>query len=66
MDKGYDEAIIPVEIMMKPLEKNSEWYPMRDKIKSWGLENKTIGLETLMPRYQSEFLKNLIENANEL
>jgi sugar phosphate isomerase/epimerase len=36
MYKGYDEAIIPVEIMMKPLENNSKWYPMRDKIKSWG------------------------------
>lgn len=34
-----------------------------EKIKKWGLAEKTIGLETLMPRYQSEFLKNTFPKA---
>ncbi len=33
------------------------------KIESWELSNKTIGLERLMPRYQSEFLRNKFPNA---
>jgi Xaa-Pro aminopeptidase len=28
-----------------------------DKIEQFGLKNKTIGIETLMPRYQSEYLR---------
>lgn len=35
-----------------------------EKIEAWDLTNKTIGLETLMPRYQSEFLQKKFPNAN--
>jgi Xaa-Pro aminopeptidase len=35
-----------------------------DKIEELGLENKTLGIETLMPRYQSEFLRNKFPNAS--
>ena len=35
-----------------------------DKINEWDLAGKTIGLETLMPRYQSEFLRKTFPNAN--
>ncbi len=34
-----------------------------DKIEEWNLSNKTIGLESLMPRYQSEFLQKKFPNA---
>ncbi|TXT57967.1 MAG: hypothetical protein BAJALOKI1v1_1800004 [Promethearchaeota archaeon] len=36
---------------------------MTSKIEEWGLENKTIGLESLMPRYQFEALKTKFPNA---
>jgi Xaa-Pro aminopeptidase len=34
-----------------------------DKIEQWGLVNKTIGLEALMPRYQAEYLQKRFPNA---
>jgi Xaa-Pro aminopeptidase len=34
------------------------------KIEEWGLGNKTIGLESLMPRYQSEAIRQRFPNAN--
>jgi len=37
---------------------------LEDKINNWDLGGKTIGLETLMPRYQSEFLRKTFPNAN--
>lgn len=33
------------------------------KIESWGLSDKTIGIESLMPRYQSEALRERFPNA---
>jgi Xaa-Pro aminopeptidase len=33
------------------------------KIEEWDMSNKTIALETLMPRYQSEFLQKKFPNA---
>lgn len=36
---------------------------IKDKINQWGLSNGVIGLESLMPRYQSEFLKKEFPNA---
>jgi Xaa-Pro aminopeptidase len=35
-----------------------------NKIKEWQLANKTIALESLMPRYQSEALRNELSEAN--
>ncbi|MFX1304229.1 MAG: M24 family metallopeptidase [Promethearchaeota archaeon] len=35
-----------------------------EKIEELGLENKTLGIETLMPRYQSEFLRKKFSNAS--
>lgn len=37
---------------------------LADKINNWDLAGKTIGLETHMPRYQSEFLRKTFPNAN--
>ena len=37
---------------------------LADKINNWDLGGKTIGLETHMPRYQSEFLRKTFPNAN--
>ena len=37
---------------------------LEDKINNWDLGGKTIGLETHMPRYQSEFLRKTFPNAN--
>lgn len=37
---------------------------LSEKIEAWDLTNKTIGLETLMPRYQSEFLQKKFPNAS--
>jgi Xaa-Pro aminopeptidase len=34
-----------------------------DKIEQWGLGNKTIGLESLMPRYQAEYLQKRFPGA---
>ncbi len=34
-----------------------------DKIRNWGLDEKTIGIETMMPRYQAEFLRNSFPKA---
>jgi len=34
-----------------------------NKIKEWGLENKKIGVESLMPRYQSEALRTNFPNT---
>ena len=36
---------------------------LEDKINEWDLSGKTIGLEKLMPRYQSEFLQKTFPNA---
>lgn len=36
---------------------------LEEKINEWDLSKKTIGIETLMPRYQSEFLKTKFPNA---
>ena len=33
------------------------------KLESWGASPKTIGLESLMPRYQSEFIRGRMPNA---
>jgi len=35
-----------------------------EKIEALGLQNKTIGIETLMPRYQSEYLRKEFTNAS--
>jgi len=35
-----------------------------DKIEKWGLSEKKIAYESLMPSYQSEFLRNKFTNAN--
>ena len=35
-----------------------------DKVEEWGLGDKTIGLESYMPRYQSEAIKNKFPKAN--
>ena len=32
-------------------------------LESWGLTRKTIGIESLMPRYQSEYLKSKLPDA---
>jgi Xaa-Pro aminopeptidase len=37
---------------------------LEERINQLELANKTIGIETLMPRYQSEFLKSKFPNAN--
>lgn len=34
-----------------------------EKIEAWSLSDKTIGLETLMPRYQSEYIRKKFPNA---
>jgi len=34
-----------------------------DKIEEWGLSNSKIGYESLMPSYQSEYLRNKFPNA---
>jgi sugar phosphate isomerase/epimerase len=36
MDKAYDEAIVPIELMIKPMEHNSKWPSVREEIESWG------------------------------
>lgn len=36
---------------------------IKDKITQWGFSNGVIGLEALMPRYQSEFLRKEFPNA---
>ncbi|MFW9878961.1 MAG: M24 family metallopeptidase [Candidatus Thorarchaeota archaeon] len=35
-----------------------------EKLEQLGLENKTLAIETLMPRYQSEFLRKKLPNAS--
>ena len=37
---------------------------LKDKIVDFGLKNGSIGLETLMPRYQSEFLRKEFPDAS--
>ena len=36
---------------------------MAETIKKWGLEDKTIGLESLMPRFEAEFLRERFPDA---
>jgi len=37
---------------------------LRDKLEAFGLKNGKIGIETLMPRYQSEFLRKEFPDAS--